>query len=91
MMMVLAALDAYRVTGSRHYFECARIAFDWFFGKNALGVAVHDPVTGGCFDGLMPSGRNSNQGSESTISCLLAQLEMVPHIVGGMSLLEDRA
>ena len=90
MMMVIAALDAYRVTGHERYLQAAKISFDWFFGRNALNVPLHDPVTGGCFDGLMPSGRNANQGSESTVSCLIAQIEMVPFLKDGMSLLEER-
>lgn len=90
MMMVLGGLDAFRITGERRYFDVAQTSFDWFFGRNALKVALHDPVTGGCFDGLMPSGRNSNMGSESTIACLLSQIVMVPYIKDGMKLLLDR-
>ncbi len=86
MMMVLAALAAFRVTGEQKYLELAKISFEWFFGRNALGVPVHDPVTGGCFDGLMATGRNSNQGAESTICCLISQIEMSEYIREGRSL-----
>ena len=89
MMMTLASLTAFETTGNEHYLETARIAFDWFFGKNAVGVALHDPVTGGCFDGLSPTGRNGNQGAESTVSCLLSQTGMVPYIRGGRALLAE--
>ena len=33
-----------------------------------------DPVSGGGFDGLEPTGRNENQGAESTLA-LLATLQ----------------
>jgi hypothetical protein len=31
---------------------------------------MHDPVTGGGFDGLERGGRNENQGAESTLALL---------------------
>ena len=80
MSALMANLAAYDVTSDRKYLEQARIAFDWFFGENSLGEPLYDPVTGGCFDGLTPSGPNSNQGAESTICCLLAQLAMAPYL-----------
>lgn len=89
MMMELAALDMYEVTGKEQYLKTAKISLDWFFGKNAVGVSLHDPVTGGCFDGLKPSGRNRNQGSESTIAGLLSQIEMAPYIKNGRALFID--
>jgi hypothetical protein len=39
-------------------------------------VALYDPSTGGCRDGLHPDRANENQGAESTISFLMALLEM---------------
>ena len=80
MACVMANLSAYEATKDRSYLGHAKIAFDWFFGKNSIGEALYDPVTGGCYDGLNPSGVNLNQGSESTICCLLAQLAMAPYI-----------
>lgn len=80
MASVLANLTAYEVTGDRKYLDNGKIAFDWFFGANSINEAMYDPVTGGCYDGLTPSGPNLNQGSESTICCLLAQLAMAPYL-----------
>lgn len=60
--------------------KLAKICFDWFFGLNSVGEALYDPVTGGCFDALEPAGPNFNQGSESTICCLLAQLAMQQYL-----------
>lgn len=80
MTSLLAYLTAYDVTQDRKYLELAGISFDWFFGRNTLGEALYDPVTGGCYDALTSSGVNSNQGAESTIACLLAQLAMHPYL-----------
>jgi hypothetical protein len=45
-------------------------------GDNDLQIALYDPVTGGCRDGLHPDRANENQGAESTLSFLMALLEM---------------
>jgi hypothetical protein len=37
---------------------------------------LYDPATGGCRDGLHPDRANENQGAESTLSFLMALLEM---------------
>ena len=50
--------------------------FDWFLGKNDLRVPLYDPSTGGCRDGLHPDRVNENQGAESTLSFLMALLDM---------------
>jgi hypothetical protein len=54
----------------------AERAFAWFLGRNPLGVAVHDPRTGGCRDGIHADRLNLNQGAESTLSWLSALAEM---------------
>lgn len=77
---MLSYLAAYDATGDEEYLKLARICFDWFFGHNSVGEALYDPVTGGCFDALAPDGPNLNQGSESTICCLLAQLTIQPYL-----------
>ena len=53
-----------------------RICFDWFLGNNDVGVPIYDFRTGGCNDGLTPSGANLNQGAESTLSFLLSLMTM---------------
>jgi len=45
-------------------------------GKNDLRVHLYDAVTGGCRDGLHPDRVNENQGAESTLSFLMALIEM---------------
>src|SRR5271157_2106823 len=73
---VSACLEAYRVTGDNHWRTEAWSAFNWFLGDNDLQFALYDSVTGGCRDGLHPERANQNQGAESTLSFLMALLEM---------------
>jgi glycosyltransferase involved in cell wall biosynthesis len=73
---VSACLETYRLTGNEHWLEEARRVFLWFLGKNDLQVPLYDAVTGGCKDGLHPDRVNENQGAESTLSFLMALLEM---------------
>ncbi|MCS6908673.1 MAG: glycosyltransferase family 4 protein, partial [Anaerolineales bacterium] len=74
--MVGACLDAYRVTQDAFWYSEARRAFEWFLGNNDLNLPLVDCSTGGCRDGLQPSRVNQNQGAESTLSYLLALVEM---------------
>lgn len=53
------------------YRELARAAVDWFSGRNRLGVALYDPRTGACADGLDREGASRNAGAESVICCLM--------------------
>jgi glycosyltransferase involved in cell wall biosynthesis len=73
---VSACLQAYRVTGDDRWRRQAWAAFNWFLGDNDLQVPLYDAVTGGCRDGLHPDRPNENQGAESTLSFLMALLEM---------------
>ena len=45
-------------------------------GRNDLGLALYDPSTGGCRDGLHVDRVSQNQGAESTLAFLLALAEM---------------
>ena len=73
---VSACLQAYRATGKNRWRKEAWTAFNWFLGDNDLQIALYDPSTGGCRDGLHPDRANENQGAESTLSFLMALLEM---------------
>jgi glycosyltransferase involved in cell wall biosynthesis len=73
---VSACLQAYRVTGDSRWRSEAWSAFNWFLGENDLQIPLYDFVTGGCRDGLHPERANENQGAESTLSFLMALLEM---------------
>jgi hypothetical protein len=74
--MVSACLEAHRMTGDEAWYQEARRSFEWFLGRNDLGLSLYDPTTGGCCDGLHPDRVNRNQGAESTLAFLLARVEM---------------
>jgi glycosyltransferase involved in cell wall biosynthesis len=74
--MVSACLEAYRCTSEDYWFNQARRAFDWFLGRNDLGLFLYDPTTGGCRDGLHVDRVNQNQGAESTLAFLVSLAEM---------------
>lgn len=74
---VEVCLEAYRVTGEARYYDLTFRAFEWFLGRNRLGLPLYDSDTGACYDGLEPNGVNQNQGAESTISYLLSYLLLV--------------
>jgi glycosyltransferase involved in cell wall biosynthesis len=73
---ISACVLAHRITHEQHWLEEARCAFRWFLGENDLQVPLYDAITGGCKDGLHPDRVNENQGAESTLSFLMALLEM---------------
>jgi hypothetical protein len=73
---VSACLEVYRLTEESQWLEEAQRVFRWFLGKNDLQVSLYDELTGGCRDGLHPDRVNENQGAESTLSFLMALLEM---------------
>lgn len=74
--LVEAYAEALTVTGEREHGRRAVQAFEWFFGRNRLGVAVYDFATGGCHDGLGTEALNENEGAESTLSFLQALLAL---------------
>ena len=74
--MVSAAIEAYRATSDSYWLDQAQLAFEWFTGRNDLGLPVCDPSSGACCDGLQADRANQNQGAESTLAYLLALAEM---------------
>jgi glycosyltransferase involved in cell wall biosynthesis len=73
---VSACMDAMRATGDARWGERARTAFNWFLGQNSLQQALYDPSSGGCRDALHIDRVNENQGAESTLSFLLALVDI---------------
>ncbi|NLY02107.1 MAG: glycosyltransferase [Rhodopirellula sp.] len=73
---VSACIEAYRATGEDRWRQHARWAFEWFLGRNDLGLSLYDSATGGCCDGLSPEGASINQGAESTLAFLLSLTEL---------------
>ena len=56
-----------------------------------MHVPVYDATTGGCRDGLHPDRINENQGAESTLSFLMALLEMQAATAANADELEKEA
>jgi glycosyltransferase involved in cell wall biosynthesis len=73
---ISACLEVYSLTEEGLWFDEAQRVFRWFLGKNDLQLPLYDSTTGGCRDGLHPDRINENQGAESTLSFLMALLEM---------------
>ena len=49
---VSACIEAYHATKDMFWVSEAGRAFEWFLGRNDLGLALYDPGTGGCRDGF---------------------------------------
>jgi glycosyltransferase involved in cell wall biosynthesis len=73
---VSASIEAFHATGDKFWVGEAQRAFEWFLGRNDLGLAVYDSTTGGCRDGLHVDRVSGNQGAESTLAFLIALAEM---------------
>lgn len=70
--MATACSAAFDLTGEDVWADRALRAVAWFVGANDVGVELLDPATGGCRDGLTPTGVNANEGAESTIALISA-------------------
>lgn len=73
---IAACLAAWRADRDAEWKTIATRAFSWFLGGNDLSVALVDPETGSCRDGLHPDRANENCGGESVVSYLLALAEI---------------
>lgn len=74
--MIGACKAAYRASGEAKWLIEMRRCFEWYLGRNDLGLSMVDFKTCGCYDGLTASGVNGNQGAESLLSWLLSLLIM---------------
>lgn len=74
--MVSACHEACRATHDPKWAVEAKRAFEWFLGRNDLGLPLYDFSTGGCSDGLHVDRVSENQGAESTLAFHLALAEM---------------
>ena len=75
-LTVQACVTAHELTGQAGYLDAAHAALDWLLGSNRLGIALYDPATGRCADGLDRHGASRNAGAESTICALMALLAL---------------
>jgi glycosyltransferase involved in cell wall biosynthesis len=87
---VAACIEAYRATDDLRWLNEARLAFEWFLGRNDLGIEVYDASTGGCHDGLYPDRVNEDQGAEATLAFLLSAAEL-KHLEGSAAVLQQAA
>jgi len=71
---ILTLSKFYDAFSEEDYLLKMETAFNWFLGNNRLQQIIYNPCTGGCYDGLEETHVNLNQGSESTISYLMARL-----------------
>ncbi|MGK6321879.1 glycosyltransferase [Sphingomonas sp. DT-51] len=75
-----ACAAAFDATGDARWYDEAKRAYDWYLGVNDLDLPLATQRDGGCFDGLMPTGLNRNQGAESILA-----LQMASCAISGLS------
>ena len=83
MGLIGACAAAFRATGEMKWLDLGHRCLGWFLGNNDLNEQIYDFKTGGCCDGIQPTGVNANQGAESTLSWLISLLSMY-EILGQM-------
>jgi hypothetical protein len=74
-----ACMRAAAVTGDPGWLDGAGMCVAWFLGDNDAGVPLLDERTGGGCDGLTRTGRNRNQGAESTLA-MISVLQQGRHV-----------
>jgi hypothetical protein len=72
--MAETAQAAWELLGAEEYLATFRRAHGWFHGRNSLKQPLADVRSGACYDGLQASGVNRNQGAESTLAYLWAEM-----------------
>jgi glycosyltransferase involved in cell wall biosynthesis len=84
---IAACLTAWRADGDAEWKAMATRAFGWFLGSNDLSVALVDPQTGSCRDGLHPDRANENRGGESVVCYLLglAEIRQLARVNAGLT------
>ena len=65
-----ACVRAAAATGDTSWLAAVEMCVAWFLGDNDTKVPLLDEETGGGCDGLTATGRNGNQGAESTIAMI---------------------
>ncbi|MBK1664595.1 glycosyl transferase family 1 [Rhodospirillum rubrum] len=73
---IAACLAAWQADGDDQWRVEAMRSFDWFLGRNDLGIPLVDRETGSCRDGLHSDRANENRGGESVLSYLLSLAEI---------------
>lgn len=73
--MTEACVEAFQATLDKKYLERARQAFSWFTGNNTGGYNML-ALDGGVYDAITENRINKNQGAESVLSYLLANIKL---------------
>jgi hypothetical protein len=83
--MAETAQAAFDLLGDATYLGTFRRAHGWFHGRNSRNQPMVDVRSGACYDGLLASGVNRNQGAESTLAFLWAEMSNtdILHLHGG--------
>ena len=76
-----ACARAFQASSDERWIAGVERAVGWFLGENDRRTAVHDPGSGGGYDGLHPRGHSVNQGAESTLA-LISTLQQGMRIAG---------
>ena len=74
--MVAACRAAWRATQDARWRVESKRAFEWFLGRNDLGLPLYDFASGGCADGLHADRVSNNQGAESSLAFHLSLTDM---------------
>jgi len=74
---ISACLEAYELAGDEMWRTAARNAFNWFLGRNDLGLPLYDSTSGGCHNALHADRVDPNQGAQATLSFLLSLIELM--------------
>ena len=72
--MAEAAMSTFGLLTDPKYLAVFHRAHGWFHGQNSLGQSLCDDRRGACCDGLQPAGVNLNEGAESTLAYLWAEV-----------------
>ncbi len=87
---VEACVAAFVATGEPRWRDEAIKAYNWYLGANDLDLPLATVADGGCFDGLMPTGLNRNQGAESILALQLASCAISALSKGSASVADPR-
>ncbi|MBY8822207.1 glycosyltransferase family 4 protein [Sphingomonas colocasiae] len=80
-----ACAAALAVSADPRWIDAAHRAYRWFLGANDLDMPLASQGDGGCYDGLMPTGLNRNQGAESILA-----LQLASATISGLSIGAER-
>jgi len=83
MATVLAADQAFKISGAGLWQQRMHQCYRWFLGANDLHIPLFDHQTGGCCDGLEASGVNRNQGAESTLAYWISHMAVLRNLDAG--------